>query len=213
MINDNDAVEPEFTNNWFGSFGAPIWKSLLPQLKPKRVLEVGSYEGRSVCFLIERNTWADEIEVHCIDTWEGSFEHKTSGINMRSVENRFDANVDLVCRKTDSSVKLRKHKGSSDLILSGLLANGFSNYFDFVYVDGSHQAKDVLFDAVLAFKLVKVGGIIGFDDYTWSENLNYGKDPLRCPKMAIDAFTNIFFRNIRYLNTGCAQMYVIKDSE
>jgi hypothetical protein len=213
MIDDNDAAEVEFTNNWFGITGEANWSSFLPQLKPKRVLEIGSYEGRSVCFLIEKNTWAEELDVHCIDTWEGGVEHKSIDVNMRSVEDRFDANVDLVVRKSAFSVKLTKHKGGSDLMLSGLLANGFSNYFDFVYVDGSHQAKDVLFDAVLAFKLVKVGGVIGFDDYIWAENLNYGKDPLRCPKMAIDAFTNIFFRNIDYMNAVCAQVYVIKVSE
>ena len=209
VIYDNDAFKPEFTNNWFGNQGERIWKDLLPQLKPKKVLEIGSYEGRSVCFLIETNTWEEDLEIHCIDTWEGGIEQKKMEIDMLSVENRFDRNIDLVCKATDTNVKLLKHKGSSDLKLSGLLANGFQNYFDFVYVDGSHQAKDVLFDAVLAFKLLKVGGVIGFDDYT----VNYGKDPLCCPKMAIDAFTNIFFRNIRYLKSVCTQVYVKKISE
>ena len=53
-----------------------------------------------------------------------------------------------------------------------------------------HQAPDVLCDALLAFRLVRVGGFIGFDDM-WQEPLPT-VDILRCPKTAIDAFVNIY---------------------
>ena len=36
-----------------------------------------------------------------------------------------------------------------------LLTQGYENYFDFIYVDGSHEATDVLFDALLAHRLVR----------------------------------------------------------
>ena len=39
------------------------------------------------------------------------------------------------------------------------------NNFDLIYIDASHYAPDVLSDAVLAFKLLKPGGILIFDDY------------------------------------------------
>ena len=38
-------------------------------------------------------------------------------------------------------------------------------FFDFVYVDGGHSSDVVLTDAVLAFRLLKHGGVIAFDDY------------------------------------------------
>ena len=41
---------------------------------------------------------------------------------------------------------------------------------DFIYVDGSHQAHDVLCDAILSFKLLRVGGIVCFDDYLWGRS-------------------------------------------
>jgi hypothetical protein len=34
--------------------------------KPKNVLEIGSFEGRSTCWLLE-NT---DAKVTCVDTWE-----------------------------------------------------------------------------------------------------------------------------------------------
>ena len=92
------------------------------------------------------------------------------------------------------------HKGFSDIEMSRLLANGKQNYFDFIYIDGSHQAPDVLCDAILGFKLLKVNGFIAFDDYLWQEQLPYGTDPIRCPKPGIDAFTNIYCRKIQIRN-------------
>lgn len=44
---------------------------------------------------------------------------------------------------------------------------GGENKFDFIYVDGLHLSQDVLYDALLSFDLLKVGGILIFDDYLW----------------------------------------------
>ena len=55
----------EFTNDWFGATGRYIWDRILPQLGPKRILEIGSYEGRSACFLIEK--LSGPLEFHWLD--------------------------------------------------------------------------------------------------------------------------------------------------
>jgi predicted O-methyltransferase YrrM len=94
--------------------------------------------------------------------------------------------------------------------LAKLLAGGKRNYFDFIYIDGSHMAQDVLCDAVLAFRLLRVGGVIVFDDYIWFETLPEGKDPLRCPKPAIDAFVNLHFRKVDVLTAPLLQLLVTK---
>ena len=202
-----------FTNDWFNITAKRNWQSLLPQVKPTKILEVGSFEGNSICFLAENNDWCDELKVFCIDTWEGSIEHKERYLNMSEVEKRFDHNIELAQEISQKNIEVTKLKGFSDYHLSKLISDGFANYFDFVYVDGSHQAPDVLLDAVLAFKLIRVKGFIGFDDYTWYENLPYGKDPIRCPKFAIDAFTNIYFRKLEIASSLNRQMYVQKIAE
>ena len=56
--------------------------------------------------------------------------------------------------------------------------------YDFIYVDGSHTTKDVLVDAVLSYDLLKLGGIITFDDYLWKGYDNH----LLNPKTGIDCF-------------------------
>jgi len=54
--------------------------------------------------------------------------------------------------KDDSVVSMRK-----------LLRKNKS--FDFIYIDGSHNGEDILSDAIESFKLLKVNGLIFFDDF------------------------------------------------
>jgi len=68
-------------------------------------------------------------------------------------------------------------------------------------------------DAVLSFQLLRVGGVIAFDDYLWSEDLPNGKDPLRCPKLAIDSFVNVFTRKVDIVSAPLNQLYVVKRTD
>lgn len=203
----------EFTNNWFEVSAKPTWERLLPKLDVSRVLEIGSYEGASTCFLIKNLAHRKGSEIHCVDNWEGGLEHKAGGFvesDMSEVEKRFLHNTRLAQEEIANAPKVVVHKGSSDLMLASLIASGRSNYFNLIYIDGSHQAPDVLADAVLSFRLLGAGGIMIFDDYLWYEKLPGGLDPIRCPKIAIDAFTNIYCRKIRLLQSSNNQIYLQK---
>jgi predicted O-methyltransferase YrrM len=208
-----NSKEYDFTNNWFEGGAKGVWDTLIPQINPTRILEIGSYEGASTCYLIEKLAASKVIELHCVDTWEGGVEHKAGGsaeVDMSDVEKRFHHNTGVAISKVANAASLTLHKGFSDLALSELIASGKQGYFDFIYVDGSHQAPDVLCDALLSFRLLKNGGVIAFDDYLWQEHLPYGTDPIRCPKPAIDAFTNIYCRKIRIISAPLYQLYVQK---
>ena len=206
----------QFTNSWFLGAASKNWDQLIPQLiKPTKILEVGSYEGASACYLIDKLASYEEIEIHCIDTWEGGVEHQLGGlaeVNMKSVESRFLHNTRYAIQNSNKNVDLHIHKGYSDVIMAQMLSQGKQDYFDFVYIDGSHQAPDVLCDAVLGFKLLKTGGVIVFDDYLWHEELALGRDILRCPKPAIDAFVNLYFKKLNIITMPLYQMYVQKIS-
>lgn len=208
--------EYNFSNNWFNTLAKGVWESLIPRINPTRILEIGSFEGASTCYLIEKLAARQEIDLHCVDTWEGGVEHKAGGnavMNMSEVENRFHFNTNLAISKVKHTVHLTLHKGFSDAALSKLLAEGKQGYFDFVYVDGSHQAPDVLCDAVLGFRLLKKNGVMVFDDYLWQESLPTGADPIRSPKIAIDAFTNIYCRKIKIMRAPLYQLYVQKTAD
>ena len=206
----------EFSNRWFEDNAKPFWETLLPRLQVATALEVGSYEGASACYLVDRIAAHGPLTLHCIDTWEGGTEHQPDGsapADMQAVEQRFQRNIGAAIQRAAHPVDLHVHRGYSDAALVKLLASGEGGSFDFIYIDGSHQAPDVLSDAVLAFKLLKVGGHMVFDDYLWSEPLPYGRDPIRCPKPAIDAFTTLYCRRLEILEAPLWQLYIRKTSD
>ena len=95
-----------------------------------------------------------------------------------------------------------------------LLVKGEAGKFDFIYVDGSHEAPDVLFDAILAHKLVKNNGIIAFDDYLWSPEENGKQNHYHLVKPAVDAYVNIYQQKLRILQMlPVYQLYIQKLSD
>ena len=197
----------DFTADWFGRF-AEIWRQVLKQHPAGKLLEIGSYEGRSACFLIEECAKDGPIELHCIDTWAGGVEHDPQA--MAAVERRFDANIALARAAAAHPVAFHKHKAVSHPALIQLLATGGREQFDLIYVDGSHQAPDVLADAVLGFQLLKVGGVLIFDDYLWAMEAAGEQDFYNMPKPAIDAFVNVFQRKLSVLGAPLYQLYAVK---
>jgi predicted O-methyltransferase YrrM len=199
--------EYEFTNNWFEPHMV-VWRQIIQQLSPKRILEVGSYEGRSACFLIEECKSLEELV--CIDTWAGNPEWPGyDREKMPQVERRFDSNTLLAQSRRPQPIVLRKIKDLSSQALASLIGNK-EPHFDLVYVDGSHEAPNVLTDAVNAFHLLRIGGVLVFDDYIWRDEVSRGKDVLNVPKIAIDAFVNIFHRKVVVLSAILYQLYVRK---
>jgi predicted O-methyltransferase YrrM len=66
--------------------------------------------------------------------------------------------------------------------------------YDFIYVDGSHNADDALADAVMCFGLLRPGGVMLFDDYLWEDGVSAY---LSRPKQSIDAFVNMFYHRLK----------------
>jgi predicted O-methyltransferase YrrM len=168
-----------FTQDWFtGSI--PDWHPMVTELERRqaRILEIGSFEGLSTCYLLWR---LPDASVTCVDPFTGSAEHGYLDLDPRRLEMTFDRNVALV----DAS-RTRKIVGDSKRVLLDLVAEGAR--FDFVYIDGSHVALDVIVDAALSWQLLETGGYMVFDDYTWAA---LGPDPLLRPASAIDTFVQM----------------------
>ena len=206
-----------FTHDWF-SANLPTWRQIIDREKPTKILEIGAFEGRSTCAIIELCTAAAkaDIEVFCLDSWEGGIEHQSGGhfdITMSDVERRFDSNIAIAKSRVEHHAAITKVKAYSNIGLPQLMAGGRHGYFDLIYVDGSHQAPDVLTDAVMSFHLLRVGGILIFDDYLWSMDRPGTQDVLKMPKPAIDAFLNIFQRKMSiFQGAPIGQLYTRKIS-
>jgi predicted O-methyltransferase YrrM len=201
--------EYQFTKDWFG-WAPPVWEQLIPMLPERNpetgraFLEVGSFEGRSTVWIVENMMQAGDY-LTCIDTWQGGEEHGAE--DMGTVEERFDHNIALLENKF-SDLHISKSKGASYYRLAEEVASGGTDDYDFIYIDGSHIAKDVLTDACMAWPLLKPKGIMVFDDYVWGDP----RDILHRPKVAIDAFTNIFAEEVEVIHVGY-QLVVRKKGE
>ena len=169
----------QFTADWFGG-NIINWQRYLAHLAGQAniaFLEIGCYEGRATVWLLGNILTHETAKIDCIDVfYDEGYEH------------RFDHNIKTVLGEK----KVNKIKASSQIMLRNLLLY----HYDAIYIDGSHTAPDVLDDAVLAFKLLKRGGIMIFDDYEW----NVYQDILLTPKLAIDAFLAIYQRQYELLH-------------
>lgn len=184
--------EYQFTKDWF-NWAPAVWEQLAAHLPERKAfLEIGSFEGRSTVWIVE-NMMEDGGFIDCIDTWEGGEEH--SAEDMAAVEARFVSNVLLLSEKHPQR-HVCSIKGRSTDELASMIP--CKNEYDFIYIDGSHVAKDVLTDACMAWQLLKPMGIMVFDDYMWGNP----RDALHRPKVAIDAFTNIFAEEAEIIHVG-----------
>jgi len=183
----------EFTVDWFSKYW-PNWLTLVGDQRISKILEIGSFEGRSACTMIDHFSKSAALEVFCIDDWDGGADQ--AQFDMVVVEQRFNRNIRRAITGTSNAVKVQKLKGRSIVTMSSLLANGYKDYFDLIFVDGSHEAPDVLADLVMSYQLCAIGGLIICDDYLWSGVPHGKEDLLAMPRLAIDAFGRLFTRKV-----------------
>ena len=173
----------QFTSDWF-SWHKDKWDKYISELSIKdnlRCLEIGSFEGRSTLYILQNYCKGNNSTIDCIDTWNGSVEHDKNIYDLDNLYNRFINNT----KEYIDNKKLVINRGESKQILIQFLYNNKQKY-DFIYVDGSHLACDVLMDVVLSWELLKDNGIMIFDDYNWGN----GNHETTAP--AINGFLNSF---------------------
>ena len=176
----------EYTKDWsVGNF--KIWLDTINRVElPKncRILEIGSFEGKSTNFWLRT---LGESKIMCVDTWLGSDEHAT--LDMSAVEQRFNENTDW------AGNRLQKFRMTSSQFL---FRHDPLDLFDLIYIDGSHDAKDVIQDAIMAFELLNNGGVMIFDDFLWQ---GY-KNPIQNPTSAINYFIRLKKTELAVLRFG-----------
>ncbi len=163
----------EFSDDWFTS-QIPIFERYVAPLagSPCALLEIGTHEGRCTTWL------AEHVLTHP--------DARLDGIDLQ-IRDSLRRNVESTGRARQVSL----HEGLSRHVLRQLPLRSY----DFIYVDGSHQTVDVLEDAVAAFRLAKLGGVIAFDDYLWDAP---PWNVFGVPKPAIDAFLAMYAHPTRY---------------
>jgi len=149
--------------NWFDF--ADIYSYVVDNFTDdSHFVEIGSWKGRSAAFMaVEIINSKKNIKFDCIDTWEGSLEHNESDKTwVTEFKNDKDFLYSSFLKNTQSvsdvinPIRKRSHDAAS------LYKN---RSLDFIFLDGSHEYKDVLLDLQLFYPKLKRGGIIAGHDY------------------------------------------------
>ena len=174
-----------YTQQWFEIQGQKNFENIVfPEFKNKenlRFLEIGCFEGNASSWLLKNVLTHTGSVLEVVDTFQGSEYYQTHGIDATNLLERHKENV------KDYIDKVVYHVGFSQEILRKDFEP--KEQFDFIYVDASHTSPDTLEDGILAWRLLKKGGIMIFDDYTWTL---FPEQPLMNPKVGIDAFLQVF---------------------
>ena len=170
-----------FATDWT-SWHFPNWTKLLESYRDRelKVIEIGSWEGRSALFFLN---YLPHAHLTCVDTFAGGQEHQeAAAINpeeakvLRGVESRFDANTKAFVTRVEK-IRAQSVEALIDLGVK-------ERRFDIAYIDGGHRSSEVYADSALTWPLMARDGLVIFDDYQWDEMPN----PLDNPKPGIDAF-------------------------
>jgi len=186
---------PQFSSDWFTNALVNFDYIKTYLIKEEKVinniLEIGSHEGRSSCWMLE-NMLTDTGTMTCIDPFADrpvtAFSYDSIPED-RSIEQLFRANTAEV-KKPGQTLEVMANMSFPSL--AQLIVD--KRQYDFIYVDGSHNADDALADAVMCFGLLRPGGVMLFDDYLWEDGVSAY---LGRPKQSIDAFVNMFYHRLK----------------
>lgn len=181
-----EGIQYRLADNWF---------QYIPQLnEPITYLEIGTFYGANVISVNETYGKHPDSKLYCVDPWIDYADYPEYKGQQDGIFNTFTKNIS----NTPDPSKFIVKRGFSNEIIPTFE----DNQFDMIYIDGNHQPDYVLEDAVLAFRKLKIGGYMIFDDYGWGgPNLT---------KRGIDAFLNGYYTRIKVLGLKNTQYFVQK---
>lgn len=173
-----------FTFAWFEDQKYTIKQFIPPPdpAAPYEILEIGSFEGYGTVFFIDNFLEHPDSKITSIDPFD-IYDPVTpvSG----ETKKQFLHNI-------SQSKYPEKHLLLEDFSVAALpVLMERKQQYDLIMVDGSHLPRDVLTDAVMTFRLLKVEGYLFFDDYS-----------VEGIKRAIDCFAECFGEQLRVIHSG-----------
>ena len=174
------------SQDWF-THNIAIWEpyidvllSTLPVGRAPRALEVGSWEGRSAVYILTKICNTPDSLLVCIDHFD----------LLRTVAGR-ERHAKVIHNLTLTGSPFRLDNFSTFGLMTLLNEETLANQdggFDFVYIDGSHEADDTFLDAELAWRLTRLAGLIILDNYKWGRE---SASSMHHPAWGIDAFITL----------------------
>jgi cephalosporin hydroxylase len=174
---------------------------------PSTIIEVGVFEGGTTFWISEQLAKTSATsQIYAIDPHVGSNDMSEDFL---VIKQNFEYNLSVHPAKNVTYIQKHSKHGLIDLINLGVRA-------ELIYIDGDHKAAEVLTDLVLAWELLKVGGIMLCDDTTtWKyKDSNGTQSAQMSPRLAVETFIQCNWHKLNVLSIpDGAQTAFIKTQE
>lgn len=145
------------------------WEKHLAEFegRPTRALELGSFEGRSACWMMDHILTHPDSRLTCVDNYgyistspDGAAEAREfNALPLAKALTLFRRNTKPYGRR------VRLVQSPTREYLCRAILQGRT--FDLAYIDAAHVAAMALLDLVLTWELIAPGGIVVMDDMRW----------------------------------------------
>lgn len=177
-------MEYKYTTDW-QYYVRHTWPMILEKYKGGKninFLEIGCWEGMTTNWMFDNILTDKTSKATVVDVFLGSPEETWMKIlDLNTIRERFEFNTS-------------KH-GDKITILEGYSTEVLKNVdlkptYDICYIDGTHTAYGTLEDAVLVHPLIKLDGLIIFDDYKWKDSNR--PSATQSPALGIECFSAVY---------------------
>jgi len=162
---------PKDLQGWNGE--SPIFSALIQTLKPRHIIEVGTWKGQSAITMARAvKAQGLQTKITCVDTWLGALEFWDFCKETPERDLMLKHGYPQVYFQFLSNVV---HEGMQDVILpfpntsfvaaKYFKANGITA--ELIYIDGSHEYADVLSDCAEYWDILSAEGMMFGDDWGW----------------------------------------------
>ena len=177
--------------NWFAQTAQHNFEQFLTPLAGKpnlQFLQLGVYTGDASLWMLQNVLYnSDYHALTDVDTWQGSDEPAHDEIDFEEVFSIYSKKmIKYTSGKRDVNYPVKICRTTTiDWFTNRIEYWNCYDEYDFIYIDADHTTVGVILDAELSWPLLKSGGIMAFDDYTWGHESG---DPRLAPQVGIDLF-------------------------
>ena len=173
------------------------WQIIIPITnEPIKIMEIGTYHGANICSYMKTYTHHNETQIHSVYPYidyNGYNEYMSKQPSNYSI---FLNNISKLDPIDLNNIYI--HCGLSEDIVP-LFPN---DSFDIICIDGNHDKKYALEDAVLCFKKLKLDGWMNFDDMLFKEDSD-----------AVHVFLTIYSPFFEIFKIDNAQLFIKRKTE
>ena len=170
---------------------------------PCHMLELGTFEGRSAAWFLDEILTHPESHLTTVDPY--CYPANYTARCALAARSKVDDVLDVAKRTAAANLAAYGDRVSMVCMESFHFLRACDNTYDAIYIDGNHHSAWVMEDAVLAWRLLKVKGIMMFDDYKWGKN----KPARETPRLATDTFIEMHKHDGLPLKRG-KHVYIVK---